>query len=66
MKIIIANSREEYKKIAEDVKSATTAVFIKIADNMYYVKKGRYCLKLPRYVTYAELTELMLIGQYNL
>lgn len=65
MKIIIANSREEYKKIAEDIKSETIAVFIKITEDMYQVKKGRYRLKLPRYLSNAELVEFMLLNNHH-
>lgn len=65
MKIIIANSKEEYKKIATDVKSVTIAVFIKISDNMYQVKKGRYCLRLPRFLAYGELIELILHNNWK-
>lgn len=64
MNIIVAETAEEYKVIPENKKAETILVLIKIPDSdMYYVKKGRYKLKLPRYISKSEIAELMLIGR---
>ena len=63
MKIIVTETDEEYKVISEEAKAQTILVLIKVPDSdMYYVKKGRYKFKLPRYISKSEIAELMLIG----
>lgn len=66
MKIHIAETALEYKSLPEEVKASIILVLIKMTDSdMYYVKKGRYKLKLPRYVSKEEITEMILYKKFG-
>lgn len=61
MKMFIAEKAEDYKQLTEEEKSKTILVLIRLPDSdMYQVKKGRYKLKLPRYISKDELIDMML------
>ena len=66
MKMLITETALEYKLLPEEVKASTILVLIKMTNSdMYYVKKGRYKLKLPRYVSKEEITEMILYKKFG-
>lgn len=66
MKMLITETALEYKSLPEEVKASTILVLIKMPNSdMYYVKKGRYKLKLPRYISKDEITEMILYKKFG-
>lgn len=66
IKMVIAEKAEDYKQLTEEEKSKTILVLIKLPDSdIYQVKKGRYKLKLPRYITKEEIIDMMLHKKFG-